>query len=740
MSRSNCLRRVLRRLFVACAVAAAAAAAVSAPAERSPRVLIVFSNNRPLPANLEFSEAFERGLRELRVLRPELSNEYLDAPRFSGAAYEAAVTTYLRAKYAALAPDVIVAGGDVALTFLLDHRDDAFPGVPVVHVAVDRAQLAAHGELPPDVIGAPIDYDFRRTVEQALRWQPQATRLAIITGTSSFGLAWEARLRDEARALPRTLEAVPLAGLSTETLLERVRALGPETIVYTPGYFRDGNGVMGTPRASVVRIAAASGAPVYGPYSTFIGAGIVGGFMSSYTQIGEAASAQVADLLRGIPPAKIQVPAVLPVRLHVDWRALRRAGIAAADVPGDAIVQFREPTFWEAYRHLVLAAAGVIVLQAALIGALMLERARRRRTAALLARSEQRMSLAASAAHLTTWDWSDEMAQSKADADADADGASEFGPAFARVHPADRPLVADVVRSALRDGREFEVEYRLAEPDGEPSWRAARGGAVAGQPPQLLGIAFDITPRKRAEAQAAQDRATLRHMTRVSLLGQMSASIAHQLNQPLASILANAEAARRMIARTPVDVDELRAICDDIVSADQMAAQVIGRLGALFKRSERASAPLEFDALVRDTLDLVRTELSMRHVEAQVSLGSAPARVDGDRVQLQQLLLNLIINAADAMADVPEARRRLGLATEYEDGQICLAVADQGPGIAPADLTRIFEPFWSNKESGMGMGLPICKSIVLAHHGRIEVGNAPQGGAVFRAILPAMPS
>lgn len=736
MSRPASLRRVLWRLVLSCAAAAAAAAAVAAPAERALHVLVLYSNSRPLPANIEFNEAFERGLRELRAPRLELSNEYLDSPRFGGAAYEAAMTTYLRGKYATAAPQVIVAGGETALRFLLAHRRDVFPGVPVVHAAVDRTQAAALGALPPDVIGVPVDYDFRRTLEQALRWQPQATRLAIVTGTSDWDRAWEARLRDEARALSPPLELSPLAGLPTPAVLERVRTLGRETIVFTPGYFRDGDGLAGTPRESVVRIAAASGAPVYGPYSTFIGAGIVGGVMTSYTQIGETAAALVAELLRGSSPTQVRVPAALPMGLHVDWRALRRAGVSAAGVPGDAIVRFREPTFWEAYRSLVLAAAAVMLLQAALIVALLVERARRRRTAAQLARSERRMSLAARAANLTTWNWSPAPAR----AETEAGGASEFGPAFARVHAADRQLVADVVRDALRDGREFEVEYRLAAPDGEPRWHAARGGAASGQTQQLVGIAFDITPRKRAEAQAAQDRATLRHMTRVSLLGQMSASIAHQLNQPLASILANAEAARRMLARPQVDVDELRAICDDIVSADQMAAEVIRRLGVLFRRGERVSAPLQFDALVRDTLDLVRTELALRHVAVQVSLASAPALLAGDRVQLQQLLLNLILNAAEAMAELPEAQRRLTLHTGHVDGQIHLAVADAGPGIAPADLPHIFEPFWSSKNSGMGMGLAICSSIVAAHHGRIEAGNAPQGGAVFRAILPALPS
>ncbi|MBE2242592.1 MAG: PAS domain-containing protein [Burkholderiaceae bacterium] len=732
MRRPIDLRRILRWLLLACAAAATAAA----QAESSYRVLVLYSNSRPLPANLEFSEGLERGLHDLPRWQPEVSNEYLDSPRFGGAAYEAAMTAYLRGKYAQFAPQVIVAAGEMALKFLLGHRRDLFPGVPIVHAAVDRTRLPALGPMPPDVIGVPVDYDFRRTLEQALRWHGRATRLVIVTGTSDWDRSWDRRLREEARELSRPLELVPLSGLATSAVLERVRGLGPETIVFTPGYFRDGGGRVGTPRESVAAIAAASGAPVYGPYSTLVGTGVVGGVMTGYPQIGETAAALVAALLRGEPAAQVVVPAALPMSLVVDWRALQRAGVPAAEVPGDAIVRFRAPSFWEAYGQLVLVGLAVIVLQTGLIAALLVERARRRRTAALLARSEQRMSLAAGAANLTTWSWSPAAAGHEADAAGDA----EFGPAFAHVDPADRQLVADAVRGALRDGREFEVEYRLAGPDGEPRWHTARGGLALGKPQQLVGVAFDITPRKLAEAQAAQDRSMLRHMTRVSLLGQMSASIAHQLNQPLASILANAEAARRMLARSPVDVVELRAICDDIVSADHLAAEVIRRLGGLFKRGERASAPLEFDALVRDTLDLLRTELSMRRVTVEAKLASAPAMVDGDRVQLQQLLLNLILNAAEAMAAMPEPRRRIAVQTEQAQGQVRLVVADQGPGIAEADLPRIFEPFWSSKGTGMGLGLPICRSIVLAHQGRIEASNAPQGGAVFCAILPALPS
>jgi C4-dicarboxylate-specific signal transduction histidine kinase len=227
-------------------------------------------------------------------------------------------------------------------------------------------------------------------------------------------------------------------------------------------------------------------------------------------------------------------------------------------------------------------------------------------------------------------------------------------------------------------------------------------------------------------------------MTRVSLLGQLSASIAHQLNQPLASILGNAEAALKMLDRETPDVAELREICRDIVTADHSAAHAIRRLGALFKRGEPLFEALDINELVRDTIQLTRSMLNMRHVTVATELEPALPPVSGDRVQLQQLLLNLIVNACDAMVDLPEDRRAATIRTESLDGTIKLCVVDRGPGVPPEAIGRIFEPFWSTRPGGMGMGLAVSHTIAEAHRGSLTVRNAPEGGAVFCLRLPVL--
>ena len=720
--------------------------AVSAATAPAHNVLMLYSNGRLLPANVEFDRGLYATLAAHPDARVDLAAEFLDAPKFSGAAYGNTIATYLRDKYSSRPPEVIIVGGEEALMFMLQHRADVFPGVPVIFQSVPTTVLHSQPPLPADMIGVPVDVDFPGTVELALRWHPSARHLVLVTGATGWDREWEARLRKEVAAFEDRVTVEFLSGLSTEALKKRLGDLDSSSVVFTPGFFRDGGGQPFVPREAARLVAGASGAPVYGPYPTFIGTGVMGGSMASYVTMGRMAADAALALLAGTAPGAVVLPKIMPNQVHVDWRQARRFGIDAEAVPADAVVSFREPSFWEAYGHFVLIAGAVLLVQSALIAALLLERRRRRRTASALAQSEQRMNLAAQAARLSMWSWNLDAKEApprtpgRRSTDHLPKTFSDFKDALAAVHPLDRATVQHAVDLALASGEEMNVEYRVEQPDGQTRWLAARGRAAQGGSPHLLGVALDITPRKRAEAQAEEDRAALRHMTRVSLLGQLSASIAHQLNQPLAAILSNAEAAQKMLQRDPVDLAELREICDDIVAEDHRAAAVIRRLGALFKRGSPKLVPLDVNELARDTLDLMRTNLLTRHVTVSLELSAERPSVDGDRVQLQQLLLNLIVNAADAMDATPQAERLLTLSTTLADGRVAVCVADRGPGIAEADLPKIFDPFWSRKDGGMGMGLAICRSIAEAHRGELSARNAPEGGAMLCVQLPVSPS
>jgi signal transduction histidine kinase len=706
-------------------------------------VLVLYSNNRVLPANLEV----DRGLREILDALPqrrvELFTEFLDRPTFSGPAFEQVFAAYVRDKYALRPPDLVVVVGYPALDFLLRNRANLLAGVPVVHVSVDEGFLKSLKSLPADVVGVPTLYDFGGTMELALRLHPDARRLVVVTGTSAPDRTWEAQIRAAASRLPSRVTVEYLAGLPHDEVLRRLGKLGRDDVVFTPGYFRDGSGQLFVPRDLAVELARASAAPVYGVFATFIGTGVVGGSMPAYADMGRQAAIAVKDLLEGTPPALLHLPARSPLEAQLDWNQVLRWNISPDLIPADAVLHFKQPTFWETYRTRVIVIVTVLLVQAALIVALLVERRLRRRTASALEESEKSMSLAARAAGLSVWAWDTKRDQFWMRARFGRnDGPEHHEPSTLKqamevVHPADRETFDSAVRQAAATDRELDVEYRVVQPNGDVRWFAARGrGTIHGIDNRLTGVVLDITARKLAELQAAKDRIALTHMTRVSTLGQLSASIAHQLNQPLAAILGNAEVASHMLSQRHPDLAELKEICEDIIQDDNRAAEVIRRLSALYKRGEMQFAPLNLNELVTETLDLVRTELMTRHVSAATELASVLPAVDGERVQLQQVLLNLILNAADAMGSIEAAQRRLVVRTELQGANVCMDVIDNGVGIAPQSLDSVFDAFWSTKDGGTGVGLTICRSIVSAHRGTLTVHNNPDGGARFCASWP----
>jgi len=273
-----------------------------------------------------------------------------------------------------------------------------------------------------------------------------------------------------------------------------------------------------------------------------------------------------------------------------------------------------------------------------------------------------------------------------------------------------------------RSGREFPAEIALSPLDIE--------GA-----PHVVAAVEDLTERHRAAHEVAMERESMAHMSRVSLVGEISGSLAHELNQPLAAILANAQAAQRMLRRNPADIADVRDILEDIVENDRRAGRVISRLRGLLKKEFRAFVPLGANQLVNDAVRVIRNDLINRGVEYRLDLAANVVHLQGDPVQLQQVLLNLIINACEAMAD--RQPRTLTLRTTLaHEGYIGFEVHDTGAGI-PADmLETIFTAFHTTKPSGMGMGLSICRTIIGAHGGRIWASNLPGGGAALIFELP----
>ena len=253
---------------------------------------------------------------------------------------------------------------------------------------------------------------------------------------------------------------------------------------------------------------------------------------------------------------------------------------------------------------------------------------------------------------------------------------------------------------------------------------------------RMIGVLQDITEHKMAEQELGLQRLQLAHVSRVAAMGQLTSSLAHELNQPLGAILRNAEAAEMVLQDPAPDLDEVRAILGDIRKDDQRAGGVIDRMRDLMKRREVKMAPLEAGLLAAEVISLVRPEADMRRVELTLDAGPALPTVQGDRVQLQQVLLNLLLNAMDAVGESRTPKGRVTVRVRAAEDAVEVSVSDNGRGIPADKLPRIFEPFYTSKPNGLGMGLPISKSIVEAHGGRLWAGNIAEGGAVFTFSLP----
>jgi two-component system sensor kinase FixL len=321
-----------------------------------------------------------------------------------------------------------------------------------------------------------------------------------------------------------------------------------------------------------------------------------------------------------------------------------------------------------------------------------------------------------------------------------SDGQIPFDQFLSRLHPDDHDWVVQATRKCLEEGVDFRNDYRIMLLDGSIRWFQVLAKVFltpSGKPSGMTGLSLDITDRKQAEQDIVHQRIELAHVARVSAMGELAASLAHELNQPLGAILRNAEAAELFLQASTPDLEEVRAILADIRKDDQRAGAVIDRMRSLLKKRKLEHSLLELNVLADEVISLVRPEADSRKIRIAIEPVSSLPPVSGDRVQLQQVLLNLLLNAMDAMDDSAPDDRRITVRVEAAGAQVEIAVSDTGHGIPAGKLDQVFEPFFSTKPNGLGMGLAISSGIIKAIGGNIRAKNNEAGGATIAFTLPA---
>jgi PAS domain S-box-containing protein len=363
-----------------------------------------------------------------------------------------------------------------------------------------------------------------------------------------------------------------------------------------------------------------------------------------------------------------------------------------------------------------------------------------------LRHSQARLELAMAAGHMGVFDWDILTGHIVWE----ANHAALFGLApgefdgtyatYARLlHPDDLPEVERGVQAARDSRSEYDAEYRVVWPDGSIHWVAARGRFWYdddGRAMRMSGVVLDVDRRRTAEEVARQQQVELAHLLRLSILSQLASGLAHEINQPLTAISNFAGAAIQLHRSGRLTPERAREVLGEVHQQSQRAGEIVRRMRGFMKKRGTGLSPCDVNALAADALALMKPELAQHNVRARLAGAPDLPPIPADGVQIQQVLVNLIQNAIDAMRNVPANRRSITIATAGSLEQVIVRVTDTGIGIPADDVPRVFDSFFSTKSYGLGMGLNISRSIIESHGGRLTAENNPGGGATFEFVLP----
>jgi signal transduction histidine kinase len=537
--------------------------------------------------------------------------------RSLGPSVEDEQVVLLMKKFSDRPPDLMVFHGPTH-EIVKRNRDRLWKGVPIMFAGV-AGHRVGDPAMPAYAPAVSANFDLPGTVDLALTLQPEARRMIMIVGSSTYDLTWRMRAPSLVEKFRDRLEIEMLAGRPLEELKRILASLDTKTIVVFLSMYRDATERVYVNRFVVQELSEHSTVPVYSVHRPQ-GSGALGGSVADWSGQHEAIGAIAKRLIAGEPGENIPSSPPTPAKCVIDWRRVEHWKVPASHIPKHCEILFREPSIWVEYRTETILISLIVLLQAAVIALLLTQRHQRR----------------------------------------------------------------------------------------------------------------------QAQLQADRQRLELTHASRLSMVGELSASIAHEINQPLSAIHMNATVGEDLLNAANPRLADLKEILGDIRRDDERASEVIRKLRELLQKRAIEVHPLDINETLNGVLQFLSVTARHRELFIRTELASGLPQIRADRVQLQQVIMNLVMNALEAMAGGPPDRNTVTVrTTERPEGWIEVSVSDAGPGVPPEALAAVFDPFFTTKHEGMGLGLSISRNIVIMHRGRIWVESDARG-ATFRFVIPVI--
>ena len=711
-------------------------AAASAPLKR---VLVLLPFEASRPGSAVFLKGIQEGLKASYSGGVDVSTENVGPVPPEPENFPARIDDWIAYKYSRLKFDAIVAVTFPPSRLAEDLRERFWPEASLLLVLIDEENWANPGSIPRSS-RVLLALSNTESVRSALQMLPNTRRVVVLGGASQRDKRTNAEIVKSIRELNPGLEIVEATGLTLEETKARISSLPDHSIIVIGSFLFEPNGQRLDVPQLVEEFYPSAKAPMFADSDMAMGKGIVGGAVLGVEHSAVVVGEQLGRLLNGADPESL--PAVeVKNSFIVDWRELKRWGISESTLPKDTAVLYRQPTAWEQYGNYIVGFLSVLILLVVLVAFLLLERQRRKKEEDL--NSAMLESLPGLALLVNRQGEILRTNQIKREgAPTDEPGSKAAHPGFKyndylltlAVHENGFAGASSIQQVIAGSRASATAELSLPADD---RWIEIRALQLPERQSGSLIVHLDITQRKHGEMERIRSRAEIYHLNRVAAMGQLAASLAHELSQPLAAIMSNAEAAQRFADRPNPDMLEIREALEDITRDDKRARGVIQGMRAMLKKENLVVEPVDLNSVATSVVQMMRNEATFRGMGIELDLARPAVVVRGDHIALQQVVLNLASNGLDAMTDI-SSERRLTMRTSLDPTAKLgiIRVEDSGPGVSADVREKLFQPFFTTKTTGLGMGLSICHSIVESLGGRIELQDHSGSGAVFLVKLP----